>query len=159
MMTQFSFMCPTTSGSTAILDLHLQDSLPFKQICNQKSVTIEYIDHWTSSDIEISGNKLVERSNENGYSKTHKRIPDFDSQTNSVGETDIMSSFLKAQNFTDVNWIHAYDNIYQGYMDISVTYWTCSTYITQDFQCLPSDRYEKTYIWTRYPEAQSQIIM
>ena len=50
------------------LGLSLHGSLSFKEICNQLTTTIEYDDRMNStySDIDVSDNKLVRRSNDNG---------------------------------------------------------------------------------------------
>ena len=68
MVTKFTLMCPGISMSTLTPGLSLHGSLSFKEICNQLTTTIEYDDRMNStySDIDVSDNKLVRRSNDNG---------------------------------------------------------------------------------------------
>ena len=70
MVTKFTLMCPGISMSTLTPGLSLYGSLSFKEICNQLTTTIEYADEPMYSDVEVSDNKLVRKSNDNGqYSK------------------------------------------------------------------------------------------
>ena len=135
MVPVFSLMCPGISLSTLSHDIRLLDILKFKEICNIVSVTVEYADFYT--DVKVVDNKLVqrtkyevlvdefdyetntlvERTNENEYSRENRYSaywqiyhPDLNSTTNIVGDTDIISSFLEAYKITDVTWVHWWDN-------------------------------------------------
>ena len=66
MVTKFTLMCPGISMSTLTPGLSLHGTLSFKEICNQLTTTIEYDDDPYYSDVEVSDNKLVRRSNDNG---------------------------------------------------------------------------------------------
>ena len=168
MVTKFTLMCPGISMSTLTPGLSLHDSLAFKEICNQLTTTIEYHDDPNYSDVEVSDNKLIRRSIDNGqyskenpYSKRHVYMPDIDMTTDLVGDTEMISTFIDKYKL-NVNWIHWLDNGDRTY-DISVKPYACNSgglsYSRQNTQCVPPHQHVPYYIWTRYPEEKSDLTL
>ena len=161
MVAVFSLMCPGISGSTLAHDIRLLDSLKFKQICNRVTVTIEYDP--VNTDVRVIDNKLVERTNENGYSREQPYssystyMPPLKPMTNLVGDTDIISSFLGAHKITEVTWVDIKDKTDDYVEDISVSPSKCE-YVRQRtdsvfrYQCAPPHQHMPRYIFTPYPE-------
>ena len=83
--------------------LHLEPSLAFRQICNREILNIEYASEEIYSDIEVVDNKLVAKSNEGKYSLRQDYMPDTSSKTDSVGDTELISTFLARLNIDQVN--------------------------------------------------------
>ena len=176
MVPVFRLMCPGISRSTLSHDIRLLDILKFKDICNKVSITIEY-NHY-STDVNVIDNKLVQRTkfkvvnstlvqrtNENEYSREHPYSPNqiyhptLKPTTDLVGDTDMISSFLEAQKITDVTWLHWWDNVdYRE--DIVVSPFTCSEGTTNGgYQCVPVHRFAPRYIFTRYPRPKTGLEM
>ena len=155
MVAVFSLMCPGISGSTLAHDIRLLDSLKFKQICNRVTVTIEYDP--VNTDVRVIDNKLVERTNENGYSREQPYssystyMPPLKPMTDLVGDTDIIGSFLEAHKITEVTWLH-WSNNTDWIEDISVSPWTCTDTTLDTYQCVPAHQHVPRYIFTPYPE-------
>ena len=155
-------------------DLHLydDDNIIFNQICNRKAVRIEYDDDWTYSDVEISDNKLVGKSNDNNatyfgevggknvtylYSERAQYMPDTQ-LTDAVGDTELISTFIQRTNITDITWIHWLDND-NFTEDIAVCPFRCNEHSpNKGYQCVPPHSHIPMYIWTRYPEADSLLL-
>ena len=140
-------------------DLHLYDdnNLIFKQICNRKAVRIEYDDDWTYSDVEISDNKLIEKSTNNWegtniYGNRGEYMPDTRS-TDTVQDTELISTFIQRTNITDITWIYLWDNV--NYTeDVAVSpFWCNEDTNNGGYQCVPPHMHMPWYIWTRYPKA------
>ena len=97
---QFSLMCSGTYHTTPVVhDIFLHDSIEFKHICNQITLTIEWDGWWVLSDAMITDNQLEKRSNQldkkgHEYSRKNPYIPNL-KQTNSVGDTEVMVNFLE----------------------------------------------------------------
>ena len=162
MVPVFSLMCPGISLSTLSHDIRLLDILKFKEICNRVFVTIEYNPDWT--DVDVIDDKLVQRTNDNGYSREHPYsqlqvyYPSLKQMTELVGDTDIISSFLEAQKITDVTWVHYWDNPYLR-EDFAMSPFKCPDTVGTVYQCVPSYKYGANYIWTRYPLPQTGLDM
>ena len=165
MVTKFTLMCPGISLSTLTPGLSLHGSQSFEEICNQLTTTIEYDDHPGYSDVEVSDNKLVRKSNDNGqnskknpYSKQLVYMPDIEMRTDLVGDTEMISTFIDKYKL-NVNWIHWWYNANLT-EDIAVCPFVCSQYrLDLGYQCLPSHRRVPRYIWTRYPQEISELSM
>ena len=172
----------TDCPSTLTHDLSLHGSLSFKQICNKKSVNIEYNRHdrevQRNSDVQLFYNKLVRKSHDNGqysqenpYSMRQVYMPSLEMRTDLVGDTELISTFIDKYQITDVNWINKGENDFHidydhdiyphGKADISLISKTCGLENTADmrYQCVPPHRHDQLYIWTRHPEAQSRLAM
>ena len=153
-------MCPGISLSTLSHDIRLLDILKFKDICNRVSITIEYDPGYT--DVNVIDNKLVQRTNENEYSREHpysqRQIyhPSIHQTTDLVGETDMISSFLEAQKITDVTWLQWTRNVDHRH-DISVMPYKCKAY--KGDTCVPAHRHVPRYIFTRYPDPKTGLEM
>ena len=161
MVTKFTLMCPGISMTTLIPGLSLHGSLSFKEICNQLTTTIEYDPNY--SDVEVSDNKLVRKSNDNGqnskenpYSQQQVYIPSITFETDFVGDTEMISTFIDRYRL-NVNWIHYYDNANLT-EDIAVSPFDCST-ISHRYQCVPPHQHVPRYIWTRYPQEISELTL
>ena len=162
MVTKFTLMCPGISMSTLTPGLSLHDRLSFKDICSQLTTTIEYSpDGEGYSDVEVSDNKLVRKSNDNGkyskenpYSSMQVYIPSIEMKTDLVGDTEMISTFIDKYKL-NVNWIHWLDNAKRT-DDIRVCPFWCDI---GSFQCLPPHRHVPWYIWTRYPQEISELSM
>ena len=169
MVTKFTLMCPGISMSTLTPGLSLHDRLSFKDICSQLTTTIEYSpDGEGYSDVEVSDNKLVRKSNDNGkyskenpYSSMQVYIPSIEMKTDLVGDTEMISTFIDKYQL-NVNWIHWWDNANLT-EDIAVSPYRCYTsYISDsrsEYQCVPPHKHEPRYIWTRYPEEISELAL
>ena len=165
MVTKFTLMCPGISMSTLTPGLSLHGSQSFEEICNQLTTTIEYDDDGWYSDVEVSDNKLVRRSNDNGqysdtengtwYSGRQVYMPSIEMKTDLVGDTEMISTFIDKYRL-NVNWIHWLDNANQT-DDIRVCPFKCRNY--RGFICLPSQGHISWYIWTRYPQEISELSM
>ena len=163
-------MCPGISMSTLKPGLSLYGSLSFKEICNQLTTTIEYDDNPNYSDVEVSDNKLVRRSNDNGqysyrsgnwYSKQQVYMPSIEMTTDLVGDTEMISTFIDKYKL-NVNWIHWLDNAYRT-TDIAISPFACNSdgglYSRRDSQCAPPHQHVPIYIWTRYPQEISELAL
>ena len=158
---KFSLMCPGISLSTLTHDLTLHGRKSFEQICNQLTTTIEYADEPMYSDVEVSDNKLVRRSIDNGqyskenpYSAQHIYMPSIEMTTDLVGDTDMISTFIDKYNL-NVNWIHWSENVNLT-EDIAVCPYDCPL---GEYQCVPPYRHSPWYIWTRYPQEKSDLAL
>ena len=168
---KFSLMCPGISLSTLTHDLTLHGRKSFEQICNQLTITIEYDDDPNYSDVEVSDNKLVRKSIDNGqYSKENPYsegfvgqvyIPSIEMKTDLVGDTEMISTFIDKYKL-NVNWIHWLDNAYRT-TDIAISPFACNSdgglYSRRDSQCAPPHQHVPIYIWTRYPQEISELSM
>ena len=102
MVTKFTLMCPGISMSTLTHGLSLHGSQSFEEICNQLTTTIEYSPEEEGySDIQVSDNKLVRKSIDNGqyskensYSTGQVYIPSVEMTTDLVGDTEMISTFI-----------------------------------------------------------------
>ena len=123
-----------------------KNNLSFKQICDKKGILIEY--DTLTSDVRVSDNRLVKRSNDDprGY-WLNKTMPDYRS-SDTLGDTELISSFLERNKITEVTWIHTTVNL--GYIeDISLRPYKCLESTTNfGYQCLPPHKYAPWYIWT-----------
>ena len=168
MVTKFTLMCPGISMSTLTPGLSLHDRLSFKDICSQLTTTIEYSpDGEGYSDVEVSDNKLVRKSNDNGkyskenpYSSMQVYIPSIEMKTDLVGDTEMISTFIDKYQL-NVNWIHWTDNANLT-EDIAVSPWSCNSvdsYSRYLYQCVPPHKHVPMYIWTRYPQEISELAL
>ena len=165
MVTKFTLMCPGISMSTLTPGLSLHGSQSFEEICNQLTTTIEYDDDSGQSDVEVSHNKLVRRSDDNGqyskenpYSQQQVYIPSIELTTDLVGDTEMISTFIDKYRL-NVNWIHWTDNANLT-EDIAVCPFLCSKYrFDIGYQCVPPHRHVPWYIWTRYPQEISELAL
>ena len=165
MVTKFTLMCPGISMSTLTHDLTLHGRKSFDQICNQLTTTIEYDDDPNYSDVEVSDNKLVRKSIDNGqyskenpYSSSRVYIPSIEMETDLVGDTEMISTFIDKYQL-NVNWINWKDNAYFT-EDISVSPWTCSRgTLNNGYHCVPPHKHVPMYIWTRYPQEISDLAL
>ena len=164
---KFSLMCPGISLSTLTHDLTLHGRKSFEQICNQLTTTIEYDPDPKYSDVEVSDNKLVRKSYDNGqysqenpYNFYHVSMPAFEIVTDSVGDTEMISTFIDKYKL-NVNWIHWWENA-NTTEDISVCPYVCgfgSGLSDTRYLCVPSHKHVPLYIWTRYPQEISELSM
>ena len=165
MVTKFTLMCPGISMSTLTPGLSLHGSLSFKQICNQLTTSIEYDDDPGYSDVEVSDNKLVRKSIDNGqyskenpYSSSRVYIPSIEMETDLVGDTEMISTFIDKYRL-NVNWINYYDNA-NSTEDIATSPFVCRQYrLDQGYQCVPPHSHAPWYIWTRYPQEISELTL
>ena len=167
MVTKFTLMCPGISMSTLTPGLSLHGSQSFEEICNQLTTTIEYDDDSGQSDVEVSHNKLVRRSDDNGqyskenpYSQQQVYIPSIELTTDLVGDTEMISTFIDKYKL-NVNWIHWWENA-NTTEDISVCPYVCgfgSGLSDTRYLCVPSHKHVPLYIWTRYPQEISELSM
>ena len=168
MVIKFTLMCPGISMSTLTPGLSLHGSLSFKEICNQLTTTIEYSpDGEGYSDVEVSDNKLVRKSNDNGkyskeypYSQQQVYIPSITFETDFVGDTEMISTFIDRYRL-NVNWIHWSDNVNRT-EDIAVCPYVCgagSGLSETGYQCVPPHKHVPWYIWTRYPQEISELAL
>ena len=166
MVTKFTLMCPGISMSTLTPGLSLHGSQSFEEICNQLTTTIEYDDDPGYSDVEVSDNKLVRRSNDNGqysvyrnwYSQQQVYMPSIEMTTDLVGDTEMISTFIDKYKL-NVNWIHYWDNVNLT-EDIAVSPFVCTqNRLDQGYQCPPPKEYLPRNIWTRYPEEKSDLTL
>ena len=146
--------------STLVHGLHLSDknNLSFKQICKEKAVVFEYMEDYRYSDVYVSKNKLVKRSNDDpgGYwpwKGPNVKMPDL-SRTDTVGDTELISTFIERSKITDVSWIHRMQSN-EYFRDILVGPFKCYERTTnRGNHCLPPHSYAPMYIWTA-PRQQS----
>ena len=167
MVTKFTLMCPGISMSTLTPGLSLHGSQSFEEICNQLTTTIEYDDDPNYSDVEVSDNKLVRKSIDNGqyskenpYSKRQVYMPSIEMRSDLVGDTEMISTFIDKYKL-NVNWIYLWDNVYYT-EDMSVSAWVCgagSGFSDKRYLCVPPHRHVPLYIWTRYPLEISELSM
>ena len=167
MVTKFTLMCPGISMSTLTPGLSLHDSQSFEEICNQLTTNIEYDDDPYYSDVEVSDNKLVRKSVDNGqyskenpYSKSQVYIPDIRIMTDLVGDTEMISTFIDKYRL-NVNWIHWLDNANRTH-DIAISPFACNvglSYSRNPNNCVPPSKHIPLYIWTRYPQEISELAL
>ena len=168
MVIKFTLMCPGISMSTLTPGLSLHGSQSFEEICNQLTTTIEYDDDPNYSDVEVSDNKLVRRSNDNGqYSKENPYsegldgqvyMPNIEMRTDLVGDTEMISTFIDKYQL-NVNWIHWWYNV-NFTEDIAVSEFICSQYrLAHGYHCVPPHKHVPWYIWTRYPQEISELAL
>ena len=121
-----------------------KNNLSFKQICDKKGIVIAYANDPLYSDVEVSDNKLVKRFNDDpgGYwpwKGPSVKMPDY-RRTDTVGETELISTFIERSNITDVTWVPF------GYAaDVMIMYAPC--YVNSAY-CVAPNRYDPRYIWT-----------
>ena len=108
---------------------------------------IEYLNDPIESDIEVSDNKLVKRSNDDpgGYwpwKGPSVKMPDYTS-TDTVGDTELISTFIERSNFTDVTWVPI------GNVSIlaNVLINKAPCYVNSAY-CVAPNIYDPRYIWT-----------
>ena len=165
MVIKFTLMCPGISMSTLTPGLSLHGSLPFEEICNQLTTTIEYDDDPLYSDVKVSDNKLVLRSNDNGqfskenpYSKRQVYMPDIEMKTDLVGDTEMISTFIDKYKL-NVNWMHWWYNANRT-EDIRVCPYICDIgALSSGMHCVPPHKHAPWYIWTRYPQEISELAL
>ena len=104
------------------------------------------------TDIKVSESKLVKRSNDDpdGYWPWEGRkvkMPDYRS-TDTVKDTELISTFIERSKFTDVIWIKHPDNNWIN--DVKVLPYWCEEDVTpgRNYQCVPPHIYGQRYIWT-----------
>ena len=166
MVIRFTMTCPGISLSTLIPGLSLPSSLSFKQMCNQQTTTIEYAGHFDSTDVEVSDNKLVRRSNDNGqyskngkwYSKKQVYMPDLSMRSDLVGDTELISTFIDKYKL-NVNWRHRSSEGY-GITDLSLLQHKCDRdALNSGGHCVSPYKHLPWYIWTRYPQEISELAL
>ena len=159
----------TDCPSTLTHDLSLHGSLSFKQICNKKSVNIEYNRHdrevQRNSDVQLFDNKLVRKSHDNGqysqenpYSKRQVYMPSLEMRTDLVGDTELISTFIDKYKL-NVNWRHRMSD---GFVmtDLSVLQHKCDRYaLNSGGHCVSPYKHLPWYIWTRYPQEISELAL
>ena len=145
--------------------LHLSDknNLSFKQICDKKGIVIEYDYGSDGSDIDVYNNTLVKKSNDDpgGYwpwKGPNVKMPDY-RRTHTVGDTELISTFLQRSKFTDVTWIFLHYN-FELIEDVSVGSWFCNVedVTSYGYHCLPPHKYGPWYIWTA-PQSREGLAM
>ena len=165
MVTKFTLMCPGISMSTLTHGLSLHGSQSFEEICNQLTTTIEYADP-RYSDVEVSDDKLVRKSNDDGqyskenpYSAQQVYMPNTEMVTDLVGDTEMISTFIDKYRL-NVNWVHYHDNTNEIH-DIAVSPFKCDKIGSsrRSTQCVPPHQHIPLYIWTRYPEEISELAL
>ena len=139
--------------------LHLSDknNLSFKQICNNKGIVIEYYNDPDlnnkpdpeHSDIEIYNNTLVKRSNDDpdGYWPwlgPNVKMPDY-RLTDTVGDTELISTFIEKSKITYVTWI-AHIHNRDWIEDVRIRQFWCTA--RNGNQCVPPSSHLPRYIWT-----------
>ena len=171
MVTKFTLMCPGISLSTLTPGLSLHSSLSFEEICNQLTTTIEFNDDPNYSDVEVSDNKLVRRSIDNAqysfpsgnwYSRRQVYIPSIEMETDLVGDTEMISTFIDRYRL-NVNWVPWWNNANLT-EDIAVSPFKCDSrdglsYSNYRYQCVPPHQHIPQYIWTRYPQEISELAL
>ena len=144
--------CTLTSTfySTLLNDLHLphKKNLPFEQICDKKYTVIEY-DPRYNSDVRVSNNKLVKRSNDDpdGYWPwlgPNVKMPDY-RLTDTVGDTELISTFIEKSKITYVTWI-AHIHNRDWIEDVRIRQFWCTA--RNGNQCVPPSSHLPRYIWT-----------
>ena len=143
--------------------LHLSDNLSFKQICDKEAIVIEYDDDSRYSDVEVSNNSLIKRSNDDpdGYwpwKGPNVKMPDF-SRSDAVEDTELISTFLERSKITDVTWISNWNNMF-SIEDVMVRPAWCDVDhgTSKGYQCVPPHMYVPRYIWTA-PQPRQGLIM
>ena len=166
MVIKFTLMCPGISMSTLTPGLSLHGSLSFNEICNQRTTKIQYIDIPFYSDMEVSDNKLVRRSNDNGqyskngkeYSKRQIYMPSLNMTTDLVGDTEMISTFIDKYKL-NVNWMHWWYNANRT-EDIRVCPYICERgALSYGMHCVSPHGHGPLYIWTRYPQEISELAL
>ena len=86
-------------------------------------------------------------------------------QTNAVGDTELLSTFIEKNKIKDITWTTftpglkgsgtATAHLYTPDVMAYPTY--CMVWSAH--QCVPSYKYEPYYIWTAYPEENSNLSM
>ena len=77
--------------------------------------------------------------------------------SDSVGDTELISTFIQRTNITDITWIYFRDNK-KNNEDVSAYIAKCDEELTtKGYQCLPPKSHLPWYIWTRYPEAKDEL--
>ena len=165
MVTKFTLMCPGISMSTLTHGLSLHGSQSFEEMCNQLTTTIDYDDP-PYSDVEVSDNKLVRRSNDNGqyskngkwYSKKQVYMPNIEMRSNLVGDTELISTFIDKYKL-NVNWRHRSSEGY-GMPDLSLLQHKCDRdALNSGGHCVSPYKHLPWYIWTRYPQEISELAL
>ena len=80
------------------------------------------------------------------------------SQSDAVGDTEILGSFLEKYEITDVTWTHWYYN--QRIEDcLLISPFKCTGGGSGRTQCVPPLWYQPWFIWTRYPRETSELTL
>ena len=80
------------------------------------------------------------------------------SQSDAVGDTEILGTFLEKYEITDVTWTHYYDN--QRIEDcLQISPYKCTAGGSGRYQCVPPLWYMPWFIWTRYPRETSELTL
>ena len=95
---------------------------------------IAYADDPNYSDVAVSNNKLVKRSNDDpdGYwpwKGPNVKMPDYRS-TDTVGDTELISTFLERNKITDVTWRN------KGVVSLLVMSCSCWIWVLTSQRCL-----------------------
>ena len=160
---QFSLMCSGTYHTTPVVhDIFFHDSIEFQHICNQITLTIEWDGWWSLSDAMITDNQLDKRSNQldkkdHHYSRSNPYIPNT-KQTNSVGDTEVLGSFLEKYDIKDVKYDGWWENDYIEDC-LGVSRFKCSGRGTGRMECVPAHVFGPMYMWTRYPQEISEFTL
>ena len=124
------------------------NKLSFQQICNKKAIVIDYIDEPGYTDIKVSDNKLLKRSD--------AKRP-FTKSSDKVGDTELITTFLESRKITDVTLINFWDNLF-SIEDVSIRQTVCGSGSRALYQCVPPHMYAPRYIWTA-PQPRQGLTM
>ena len=138
--------------------LHLSNNLSFKQICDKKAIFIQYSKDPQYSDVEVSDNTLVKRSNDDpdGYwpwKGPNVKMPDY-SRSDAVEDTELISTFIERNKITDVTWVKERENLFDN-KDVSVASSFCDEHLSMaGYECVHPHQYAPEYIWTASTQQQ-----
>ena len=160
---QFSLMCSGTYHTTPVVhDIFFHDSIEFQHICNQITLTIEWDGYELFSDVTITDNQLEKRSNQldkkgHKYNFYKDYMPKAES-SNSVGDTEVIGSFLDKYDITDVNWVIWWANPRVD-DSLQVSRFKFTGGGSGRSECVPANSYLPMYMWTRYPQEISELTL
>ena len=160
---QFSLMCSGTYHTTPVVhDIFFHDSIEFQLICNQITLTIEWDGAETYSNVKITDNKLAKKSNQLDkkdykYDYYHDYIPS-ELYSDSVGDTEVIGSFLDKYDITDVNWVIWWANPRVD-DSLQVSRFKCIGGGDGSLECVPANSYQPMYMFTRYPQEISELTL
>ena len=160
---QFSLMCSGTYHTTPVVhDIFFHDSIEFQLICNQITLTIEWDGAETYSNVKITDNKLAKKSNQLDkkdykYDYYHDYIPS-ELYSDSVGDTEVIGSFLDKYDITDVNWVIWWANPRVD-DSLQVSRFKFTGGGSGRSECVPANSYLPMYMWTRYPQEISELTL
>ena len=160
---QFSLMCSGTYHTTPVVhDIFFHDSIEFKKLCNQITLTIEWDGWYAFSDVWIADNQLVKKSNQldkwgHEYSQEIDYRPNL-VYSNVVGDTEVLGNFLEKYDIKDVKWLGWWEN---DYIDdcLGVSRFKCTGGGSGRMECGPANSYLPMYMFTRYPQEISELTL